>query len=47
MVVLEKRGNLSWLTEESGRQGPSGSELVIPVSRAEIEEYRCLGIGQC
>ena len=44
MVVLEKIGNLSWLTEESGRQGPSGSDLV---SRADIEECGCLGIGQC
>ena len=33
--------------EGNGRQGPSGSDLVSPVSRAEIEGCECLGIGQC
>ena len=40
MVGLEKRESWSWRMEGNGRQGPSGSDLASPVSRAEIDERR-------
>ena len=30
-----------------GEESPSGSDLASPVSRAEIGECGCLGIGRC
>ena len=41
-----KKESWSWRMEGNGRLGPSDSDPASPVSRGEIGECGCLGIGQ-